>query len=150
MEYTAKRRSRLLTVIFIYSTKKSILVAECMSMEREPRLGEFEFLILLAILRLGDAAYGASVKRLLSDEIGRDVSIGALYATIERLEGKAMLSSKMGEPTPERGGRAKSYLRVTAKGQAAVRRSRENLTTLWQGLEFRVAGQSPMAVGLCE
>lgn len=105
-------------------------------MTKELRLGEFELVVLLAILRLGDEAYGASIKRLISEEINREVSIGSLYSTIERLERKQMLVSRTGDPTPERGGRAKSYLRLTSKGHSAVQLSRSILTTLWDGLDI--------------
>ncbi len=110
-------------------------------MSKEKRLGEFELLVLLAILRLKDDAYGASVKRLIGDEINRDVSIGALYSTIDRLLLKEMIICEAGDPTPQRGGRAKSYLRITDKGTAAVRLSKQNLTTMWQGLHFRANGE---------
>ncbi len=105
-------------------------------MTKDIRLGEFELLVLLSILRLGKDAYGASIKRLLFEEICREVSIGSLYSTLERLEAKGMVVSEAGEPTPKRGGRAKSYLRITAKGQAAVNLSKENLTTMWDGLDL--------------
>ncbi|MEX0902506.1 MAG: helix-turn-helix transcriptional regulator [Pseudohongiellaceae bacterium] len=106
-------------------------------MAKETKLGEFELLVLLAVLRLRDNAYGASIKKLLNDEIGRDVSIGSLYKTIERLESKSLVTTKVGEPTPERGGRAKRYLRITAKGREAVRISKDNITTMWDGLTLR-------------
>lgn len=105
-------------------------------MSDSTRLGEFELIVLLAILRLGSNAYGASIKRLLTDEIARDVSIGALYATTERLQDKGLLTSKVGDPTPERGGRAKNFLQITAKGQSAVRATKATLDTLWAGLDL--------------
>ncbi|MCG8412923.1 MAG: helix-turn-helix transcriptional regulator [Pseudomonadales bacterium] len=105
-------------------------------MTKELRLGEFELLVLLAIIRLGDEAYGASVKRLLAKEINRDVSIGSLYSTIDRLQSKELISSIEGEPTPIRGGRAKSFLKITRKGETAVRLSKSNLTTMWKGLSI--------------
>lgn len=105
------------------------------------RLGEFELIVLLAVMRLGDNAYGASIKRLLMSEIERDVAIGALYATTERLKDKALLTSKVGDPTPERGGRAKNFLQVTAKGQTAVRAAKATLDALWDGLDLCAVAQ---------
>lgn len=103
-------------------------------------LGEFEQMLLLSILKLGSEAYGTSIRKLLADTIKRDVTIGALYTTLERLEKKGMVSSKMGEATSERGGRAKKYFEVTAQGQGALRKSKDALTTLWQGLALNMPG----------
>jgi len=83
-------------------------------------IGEFEELVLLAILKLAPDAYGTTIIEALGDA-GRKTSIGALYATLSRLEQKGLISSWMADPTAERGGRAKKYLKVTANGDAAVR-----------------------------
>lgn len=83
-------------------------------------IGEFEELVLLAILKLSPDAYGTTIMEALSDA-GRKTSIGALYATLSRLEQKGLISSWMADPTAERGGRAKKYLKVTANGEATVR-----------------------------
>lgn len=109
-------------------------------MSEQKYLGEFEQVILLAVMRLGSDAYGKTVRELLAEQLNRDVTVGALYATLERLEAKGMISSSMGEPTKERGGRAKKYFKVTAKGQQALKRSKDALTTLWQGLSLRDVG----------
>ena len=101
---------------------------------KEKFLGEFEQFLLLAILKLADDAYGTSIRQLLSDTINRDVTIGALYTTLERLEKKGMLNSRMGEATAERGGRAKKYFTVSAKGQRALKRSKQALNVMWQDL----------------
>ncbi|MDF2178482.1 helix-turn-helix transcriptional regulator [Aliiglaciecola sp. CAU 1673] len=106
-------------------------------MDKEKFLGEFEQMLLLAILRLGENAYGSTVRQLLADSIERDVSIGALYTTLDRLEAKGLLQSRLGEATAERGGRAKKYFKVTAQGQDALKRSKQALTNLWQGLSIR-------------
>ena len=103
-------------------------------MEKEKFLGEFEQFLLLSILKLGDNAYGSAIRQLLAVTINRDVTIGALYTTLERLEKKGLLDSNMGEVTPERGGRAKKYFRVTAKGQHALKRSKQALNSMWENV----------------
>jgi PadR family transcriptional regulator PadR len=104
--------------------------------DKEKFLGEFEQFILLSILKLSDNAYGSAIRQLLAEAVNRDVTIGALYTTLERLEKKGLLTSKMGEVTPERGGRAKKYFKLTAQGQKALKRSKEALTNMWQGLSL--------------
>jgi PadR family transcriptional regulator, regulatory protein PadR len=79
-------------------------------------LGEFEYLMLTAAVRLGDEAYGAAIRQEIEDATGSPCSIGALYTTLDRLEHKGMIKTWMGDPTPERGGRPKRMVRVTAKG----------------------------------
>src|SRR5918998_3981168 len=86
-------------------------------------LGEFEQLILLAILRLRDDAYGVTIRAELADRAGRTVTPGALYTALERLEAKGLVTSRMGDPTPQRGGRAKRYVTVTAAGRQALARA---------------------------
>lgn len=108
--------------------------------EKEKFLGEFEQLLLLSILQLGGNAYGSTIRQLLADVIIRDVTIGALYTTLERLEKKGMIESKMGEATPERGGRAKKYFKVSAKGQHALKRSKQALTLMWKNVTFTLTG----------
>jgi DNA-binding PadR family transcriptional regulator len=98
----------------------------------EKFLGEFEQMVLLAILQLGEGAYGASIRQLLHEKISRDVSLGALYATMERMEKKGLVTSKLGESTAQRGGRPKRFFAVTAQGQASLKRAREAMNTLWQ------------------
>ena len=107
-------------------------------MDKEKFLGEFEQFLLLAILRLGDNAYGSTIRQLLADSISRDVTIGALYTTLERLEKKGLVESRMGESTSERGGRAKKYFKVSAQGQSALKRSKQALSNMWQGLTLKV------------
>lgn len=79
-------------------------------------LGEFEYLLLSATSRLGENAYGASIRQEIENLTGRRCSIGALYTTLDRLEAKGLLQTWMGAPTPERGGRAKRMARITAEG----------------------------------
>jgi PadR family transcriptional regulator, regulatory protein PadR len=97
-------------------------------------LGEFELTLLLTILRLGDEAYGVPLSRELAQQRGRDVSVGSVYAALDRLEAKGFVASYLGESTPERGGRAKRYFRVTRQGLRAVHETRRILTKLWQSL----------------
>lgn len=100
-------------------------------------LGEFEQMILLAVLRLGDDAYGVTIRRELSDRAGRDVAPGAMFTTLERLETKGLIASRMGEPTPQRGGRAKRYVTVTAAGRKALMRAVQAYERLLDGLDLR-------------
>lgn len=99
-------------------------------------LGEFEHIVLLAILRLGSDAYGMRMRTTINDLINRDVSIGALYATLERLEKKKFVKSRLGEATAERGGRAKRYFELTSLGKNALTRTRSNLETMWRGISW--------------
>jgi PadR family transcriptional regulator, regulatory protein PadR len=97
-------------------------------------LGEFEQHVLAAIIRLKAEAYGVPIRRDLNERLGRLVSIGALYTTLERLEAKGFISSWMGDPTPERGGRAKRYYRIEAPGVRALNEARVAAERLWAGL----------------
>jgi PadR family transcriptional regulator PadR len=99
-------------------------------------LGEFEHIIVLALLRLEDRAYGVTVRQEIEFRIQREVSIGAVYATLDRLERKGYVKSRLGDPTPERGGRSKRFFRVTAKGVTAVNRTQRALQTMTKGLEL--------------
>jgi DNA-binding PadR family transcriptional regulator len=98
-------------------------------------LGEFEQIVLLAALRLGKNAYGVTIWEEIEKRTGRPVMLGAVYATLDRLEAKRYISSKVGDPTPERGGRAKRFFKITAQGSAALERSREILASMWAGLD---------------
>jgi PadR family transcriptional regulator PadR len=99
-------------------------------------LGEFEHMIVLALLRLGDEAYGVTVRREIEARTKREVSIGAVYATLDRLEAKGYVKSHRGDPTPERGGRSKRFFNVTAKGVAAVSRAQRALHSMTEGLDL--------------
>jgi PadR family transcriptional regulator, regulatory protein PadR len=83
-------------------------------------LGEFEYLVVTCAARLGHEAYGAAIRQALKDSTGRECSIGALYTTLDRLERKRLIQTEMGEATPQRGGRAKRMVRVTAAGEEAA------------------------------
>jgi PadR family transcriptional regulator, regulatory protein PadR len=97
-------------------------------------LGNFELMVMLAVLRLGDGAYGVPISRAIEECTGREVLAGSVYAALERLEEKGLVASEVGEPTPERGGRAKRYFRVTGKGLRQVRDTRGALINLWRGI----------------
>jgi DNA-binding PadR family transcriptional regulator len=102
---------------------------------RPEYLGHFEHLVLLALIRLGDTAYGVTVRREIAQRTGRDVSIGAIYATLDRLETKGFVKSRVGEPTARRGGRAKRHFRITGRGVTAVNHTRKALNKMSDGLE---------------
>ena len=103
-------------------------------------IGEFEFLVLLAVLRLNDDAYGMRVRREIAERTSRDVTIGAVYATLDRLEEKGLVGGRMSNPTPERGGRAKRWFHLTGAGIAAVNRARRESESMLDGLVFPVTG----------
>ena len=103
-------------------------------MATTPALGEFEQVVLLAILRLADEAYGVTIRREIAECTERDPAPGALYTTLDRLEEKGLVASKYGDPTPERGGRAKRYFTVTARGVRAVARAQRAYQRLLKGL----------------
>jgi len=98
-------------------------------------LGEFEQVVLLSILRLGEDAYAVSVRDEIARCTGREVSRGSIYITLDRLETKGYLKSRLADPTPERGGRAKRYYALRPRAIEALRDSRRALVALWRGLE---------------
>jgi DNA-binding PadR family transcriptional regulator len=95
-------------------------------------LTDFELMILLATLRVGEEAYGAQIAREIEATSGRRVLLGAAYAALDRLERNGLVSSTLGDPTPERGGRAKRFFRVTPRGVRAARDTQQALVALWQ------------------
>src|SRR5262249_14996053 len=101
-------------------------------------LGDFEQLVLLGVLRLGDEAYGAAIRQEIHARSGRDVSINAVYTTLDRLEGKGLLRSWVGEPTPQRGGRRRKFYALRPPGLAAVRQAYHALTAMAAGFEGRL------------
>ncbi len=102
-------------------------------------LGEFEQVVLLAILRLGDEAYAVTIREEILACTGRDVSRGSVYITLDRLETKGYLRSWFGDPTPERGGRAKRYYTLRPRAIEALREGRRALVSLWRGIEEKLA-----------
>jgi DNA-binding PadR family transcriptional regulator len=99
-------------------------------------LGEYEQIVLLAILRLGESAYGVTIRSEIAECTGRDSSPGALYTTLDRLEDKGFVSSRIGDPSPQRGGRAKRYFAVTASGISAVTRAQRAYRRLLEGIQL--------------
>jgi PadR family transcriptional regulator PadR len=111
-------------------------------MTKRDYLGSFELMVILALIRLGEDAYGVPISREIEGRSGREVALGSVYATLERLEEKGLVTSELGEPTPERGGRAKKYFRVTAKGLREVRLTQRALKKLWRRLPQLEGGAS--------
>jgi PadR family transcriptional regulator, regulatory protein PadR len=97
-------------------------------------LGEFELMILLAVIALEENAYGVPICREIEKHRRREVAMGSVYAALERLEVKGLIASSLGERTPERGGKAKRYFRITGEGLRQVRETRRVLTGLWKTL----------------
>ncbi len=103
-------------------------------MAKSDSLGEFEQIALLALIRLRADAYGARIRAEIAERTGRDVSVGAVYTTLERMEQKGFVSSARGAPTPERGGRAKRFDKIEAPRERVLQRSRETMDRMWEGL----------------
>ena len=97
--------------------------------------GELEQMLMLAALRLGEDAYGSAMTGLLEERVDRRVSRGSIYVTLDRLEAKGWIRSRMSEPRAERGGRRRRLIEVTPEGRARLQRSRDALESLWSGLE---------------
>ena len=111
-------------------------------MARREFLGGFELLVLLALIRLGDEAYGVPISEAIEESSGKEVALGSVYITLERLENKGLVSSRLGEPTAERGGRAKTYFKVTAKGLREIRQAQRTLVNLWRNVPQLEGGHS--------
>ena len=98
-------------------------------------ISNFELMVMLALIRLGDDAYGVPISEEIADQSGHDVALGSVYAALERLEDRVLVVSSIGDPTPERGGRAKKYFKLTGKGIEVVRDTQQTLTRMWKGLK---------------
>jgi PadR family transcriptional regulator PadR len=107
-------------------------------MARREHLGELEQIVLLAVLRLGEDAYGVPIRLEIERRTRRSLTVGALYRTLDRLEAKGYVTSSFGDPTPERGGRSKRYFKVRPVGIRTLRESRDALAAMWEGLEPQV------------
>src|SRR6476659_11143656 len=101
-------------------------------------LGDFEQLVLLGVLRLDEGAYGAAIRQEIHERSGRDVSINAVYTTLERLESKGLLKSWVGDPTPQRGGRRRKFYAVRPAGVASLREAYRAFTAMADGLQSRL------------
>ena len=97
-------------------------------------VSNFELMVMLALIRLGDEAYGVPISREIEEHSGHDVALGSVYAALERLRDRGFVISSVGDPTPERGGRAKKYFKITGKGMRVVQETQQTLTRLWKGL----------------
>jgi PadR family transcriptional regulator, regulatory protein PadR len=118
------------------------LFAKLEQMPNRTFLGELELMVLLAVVRLGDGAYGVPISKELRTLAGREVALGSIYAALDRIEQKGHVTSRLGDPTPERGGRAKRYFRATPAGIRALRTTRAALTNLWNGIPQLEGGRS--------
>jgi PadR family transcriptional regulator, regulatory protein PadR len=98
------------------------------------RLGEFETVVLLAIVHLRGRGYGVSIADEIERRTGQPVSFGAVYATLDRLQKKGLISSELGEPTPERGGKPKRFYRIEAPGERALREAQAVAERMWAGV----------------
>ena len=96
--------------------------------------GEFEMVVMLTLYHLEEDAYGMTIRLEIEERTGRPVSIGAVYTTLRRLQAKGLVSSRLGAPSPSRGGRAKKYFALEPGGQQALQRSREMFARLWDGV----------------
>jgi DNA-binding PadR family transcriptional regulator len=105
-------------------------------MPKSDFLGEFEQVVLLAVARLKDGAYGMVIRQEIEERTGQDVVIGSVYSALDRMERKGFVRSEVGNPTPERGGRAKRFYQLRRPGVLALNRSRDVATSLWEGLEL--------------
>ena len=119
-----------------------IVSMQCRVNERRESLGDFETLVLMAVLRLGGDAYGMRIHRELETTAGRRCSLGALYTTLDRLETKGYVSSHIGEPTSERGGRAKKFFQIKAIGATALKHSYAATLRMAKGIEPLLGGAS--------
>jgi DNA-binding PadR family transcriptional regulator len=102
-------------------------------MSRES-LGHFELLVMLALVRQGEEAYGVPIADAIAQSTGKQVILASVYNTLERLEEKGLVRSTLGQPTPQRGGRAKRYFSITTAGLREVRAAKKALTVLWRGI----------------
>ena len=109
--------------------------------KKKDTLGGFEEIVLLAVMRLGEESYGVTIRREIEERTGRDVSLGAIYPTLDRLEEKGYVASWKGASTGERGGRARRHFRLEVSGLEALRRSREAIRAMWDG--FGAGGEAP-------
>src|SRR5687768_6927263 len=105
-------------------------------------MGNFELMVMLALIRLGDEAYGVPISQEIEHQSGRGVAVGSVYNALERLEEKGLVKSRLGEATSERGGRAKRYFKVTGEGVQEVREMQQTLVKLWKGLPELEGGKA--------
>lgn len=112
-----------------------LYAVEYMRGHMEPHLGEFEQTVLIALLRLGSNAYGATVRREIEERSGRKVSFSAVYATLDRMEEKGYVRSRVSDPLPQRGGRRRKYFLMQPPGARALSRSYQGFKRMTRGVE---------------
>lgn len=105
-------------------------------------LGAFEHALLITVLKLRENAYGRAIHDELESRLGKEIAMGAMYLTLERLERKGLLKSEWGEPLPKRGGRARRYYGIQRAGVAALNETRQVMQDLWQGVEWPIGARS--------
>src|SRR5215203_4809496 len=132
-------RSFVLIALYVFVAVEPDIAERGCGVTRDA-LGEFEHMVLLAILHLGDGVYGVPIVDEIQRRTGRTVAPAAVYVTLRRLEQKGLLSSWMGESTAERGGKARRYVRVTGAGRESLRTSRRTLDSMWRGLDIDLRG----------
>jgi len=111
-------------------------------MAAQPSLSNFELMVMLAILRIGDDAYGVSISDEIEETTGSSVLLGSVYDALSRLGEKGLIVSSLGEATPERGGRAKRHFRATTRGLQVVRETQRTLVKLWKGIPQLKGGEA--------
>jgi PadR family transcriptional regulator PadR len=117
----------------------NIVIVDIMSREF---FSNFELMVLLAVIRLDENAYGVPIAQVIEEHTGRDVIQASVYNALDRLEEKGLLTSRFGDPTPERGGKAKRYFNVTPKGLREAKATKNALTAMWQGIPALEGGRA--------
>ena len=132
-------RPFVLLALYVFVVVGPDIAERRCGMTREA-LGEFEHMVLLAILHLGDGVYGVPIVDEIQRRTGRTVAPAAVYITLRRLEQKGLLTSWMSDSTPERGGKSRRCVKVTDAGLEILRESRKLLDSMWQGLDPKLWG----------
>jgi PadR family transcriptional regulator PadR len=138
MNKDVRRAVLLLALYALYLVGPRI--AERRSAMTREALGEFEQMVLLAILHLGDGVYGVPIVDEIQRRTGRTVAPAAVYVTLRRLEEKGLLTSWMSDSTPERGGKSRRCVKITSAGLESLRESRKVLDSMWKGLDPKLRG----------
>lgn len=105
-------------------------------------ISNFELMVMLALIRLGDEAYGVPISQEIEEQSGHDVAVGSVYAALERMQNRGFVIGNLGEATAERGGRAKRYFKITGKGMKVVRTTQQTLIRLWSGIPKLEGGKA--------
>ena len=125
--------TRILFALTLYLDTRNFFITIEEMRSREV-LGQHQLMVMLAVLRLGREAYGVPIAAEIAQRTGREMLQGSVYAILERLESQGLVTSRLGDATPQRGGRAKRYFALTAEGNRQVREAQRALEALWQGL----------------